>query len=159
MTASERCLAYICSLIIILSLSAPTAADTKPVPIKKGDKCQVCGMFVSPYPTWAAEIVFKDGSYAVFDGPKDMFKYYLNIGKFNPAKRQSDISALYVTEYYSTGMVNANDIFFVRGSDVEGPMGNELVPVGSEEKAKVFMKDHRGKKILKYKEVRMEDLK
>ena len=37
------------------------------------DKCPVCGMFVHKYPKWVAEIIFKDGTHAVFDGPKDTY--------------------------------------------------------------------------------------
>jgi nitrous oxide reductase accessory protein NosL len=148
------------SLILLSGLfSISPAADRKPVEIKKSDKCQVCGMLVFPYPNWAAEIVFNDGTYAAFDGPKDMFRYYFSLGKFNPSKKQSDIAAVFVTEYYSTRMMDAHQVFFIKGSDVEGPMGAELVAVESADKAKVFMKDHKGKKILKFIEVRMEDLK
>ena len=57
-------------------------------------------MFVAKYPDFLAEIVFKDGSYAVFDGPKDMFKYYMNLPVYNASKKQDDIEAVYVTDYY-----------------------------------------------------------
>lgn len=155
-----RYVAMIFSVILLSGLfSVSRAAERKPVEIKKSDKCQVCGMLVYPYPTWAAEIVFNDGTYAAFDGPKDMFKYYLNIGKFNPSKKQSDIAAIFVTEYYSTRMMDAHEVFFVKGSDVDGPMGAELIAVESADRAKVFMKDHKGKKILRFNEVKMEDLK
>ena len=40
------------------------------------DKCPVCGMFVAKYPGFLAQIQFRDGSIAFFDGPKDFFKYY-----------------------------------------------------------------------------------
>lgn len=155
-----KAVAMIFSVILLSGLFLVSqAAERKPVEIKKGDKCQVCGMLVYPYPTWAAEIIFSDGTYAAFDGPKDMFKYYLNIGKFNPSKKQSDIAAIFVTEYYSTRMMDAHEVFFVKGSDVDGPMGAELIAVESADRAKVFMKDHKGKKILRFNEVKMEDLK
>lgn len=153
----------ICALSVALLLlfsSASPAEEKKPVEVKKGDKCQVCGMFVSGYPTWVAEIIFNDGTYSVFDGPKDMFRYYFNIAKYNPGKKLSDINAIYVTEYYSAKFMDARKgIFFVQGSDVNGPMGAELVPVDSFDRAKEFMKDHHGKKILKFGEVKKEDLK
>ncbi len=146
--------------LFLLFSSALQAQEKGPIAVKKGDKCQVCGMFVSGFPTWVAEIIFNDGTYSVFDGPKDMFRYYFNIAKYNPSKKQSDINAIYVTEYYSTKFMDARKgIFFVQGSDVNGPMGSELVPVDSLGRAKEFMKDHRGKKILKFDEVRKEDLR
>jgi nitrous oxide reductase accessory protein NosL len=147
------------ALLLLVSAAAP-AGEKKPVAVKKGDKCRVCGMFVSGYPTWVAEIIFQDGTYAVFDGPKDMFRYYFNVPKYNPGKKQSDIDAIYVTEYYSAKFMDARKgIFFVQGSDVNGPMGPEMVPVDSLDGAKGFMKDHRGKKIFTFDEVRSEDLR
>ncbi|MBI5101318.1 MAG: nitrous oxide reductase accessory protein NosL [Nitrospirae bacterium] len=126
--------------------------------VKKDDKCRVCGMFVAKYKEWIAQIVFKDGTYAVFDGPKDMLKYYFDLPKYNPSKKLSDIRAVYVTEYYSAKMSDAGKLFFVTGSDVNGPMGKELIPVDSEKHAREFLKDHGGKKILKFGELTKEDV-
>ncbi len=152
------------SVFIIISsflflFSVSHAADVKPAEIKKNDKCPVCGMLVYGYKDWMSQIVFKDGTYAAFDGPKDMFRYYLNPGKYGAAKKQSDIAAVFVTEYYSTKMMDARGLFFIKGSDVNGPMGSELVPIESTDKAKEFMRDHRGEKILKFGDVTVEDLR
>lgn len=145
--------------MLFLSLPLSFATDKKPVAVKKSDKCPVCGMFVSGYKNWLAEIIFSDGTYAAFDGPKDMFRYYLDLKKYNPSKTASDISAIYITEYYSTELTDARKVFFVLGSNVNGPMGAELVPLASETAAKEFLKDHKGKKVLKFNEVTGEDLK
>jgi len=151
----------ILAVIYLMFLSAPLslAADKKPVEVQKSDKCPVCGMFVAKYKNWLAEIIFTDGSYAVFDGPKDMFRYYFNVKQYNPAKTVSDISNIYVTEYYSTGLTEARKVFFVVGSDVYGPMGAELIPLATEAAAKDFLKDHSGSRILKFNEVTIEHLK
>jgi len=132
------------------------ASEVKPVTPKKDDKCPVCGMFVAKYTHWQAEVVFKDGTYAVFDGPKDMFKYYLNLQKYASLKKSADIMGIYVTEYYSTSLVDATKMFYVSGSDVYGPMGDEFVPISSESGAKEFMRDHKGARILKFQEVTNE---
>jgi len=151
----------ILTVIYLMFLSVPLsiAADKKPVEVRKSDKCPVCGMFVAVYKNWLAQIIFTDGSYAVFDGPKDMFRYYLNVKKYNPAKTASDISIVYVTEYYSTALIDSRKAVFVQGSDVNGPMGAELVPLATEAAAKDFMKDHKGSRILKFSEVTVENLK
>ena len=149
-----------CSLLLSISIaSTGLTAEMKPGPVPKGAKCPVCGMFVEKYKEWITQVVFTDGTAAFFDGPKDMFRYYFNIAKYNPGKKQSDINAIYVTEYYSAKFMDARKgIFFVQESDVNGPMGAELVPVDSFDRAKEFMKDHHGKKILKFGEVKKEDL-
>jgi nitrous oxide reductase accessory protein NosL len=136
-----------------------SAADKKPVEVRQSDKCPVCGMFVAKYKNWLAEIIFTDGTYAAFDGPKDMFRYYFDVKKYHPSKTASDISNIYVTEYYSTEIMDARKVFFVQGSDVNGPMGAELVPLASEAAAKEFLKDHKGSKILKFSEVTGKYLK
>jgi nitrous oxide reductase accessory protein NosL len=143
---------------MLLMASGSFAAERGPVEVNKADKCQVCGMFVAKYKEWIAQVIFTDGSYAVFDGPKDLFRYYLNPRKYTPSKKQSDIQALYVTEYYSAKLLDARKMFYVAGSNVTGPMGSELVPLESEQKAKEFMKDHAGKKILKFSEITAEAL-
>ena len=149
------------TILYMLFLSVPfsCAADKKPVEVRLSDKCPVCGMFVAKYKNWQSQIIFSDGSYAAFDGPKDMFRYYLDLKKYNPSKIAADISNIYVTEYYSAVMTDAHKLFYVQGSNVNGPMGSELVPLASEAKAKEFLTDHKGKKVLKFNEVTGENLR
>lgn len=150
------------SLALVLALcfySLSAAAEKGPADIKQTDKCQICGMFVAKYPGWIAQVIFSDGTYAAFDGPRDMFKFYFDPGKYNPSRKKSDITKLYVTEYYSTRIMDAEKLFFVVGSDVYGPMGAELIPVDSMEAAREFMRDHQGKKIIKFGEIKPGDLK
>ncbi|MEW6002462.1 MAG: nitrous oxide reductase accessory protein NosL [Nitrospirota bacterium] len=64
-----------------------------------------------------------------------------------------------MTDYYSAKPVDAKKAYFVKGSDVFGPMGAELIPLETEAKAREFLKDHKGKRILSFNEVRPEDLK
>jgi len=72
-------------------------------------------MFVAKYPDFLAEILFKDGSYAFFDGTKDMFKYYFNLKKYNPKKRLEDIDSIYVTDYYNLALIDGYQAFYVIG--------------------------------------------
>lgn len=143
-------------LVAVAGASADPAGYIKP---SSKDKCPVCGMFVAKYPDFVAEIVFKDGSYAVFDGPKDMFKYYLDVSRYNPAKRPDDIRSIFVTDYYGVQPTDAVSAFYVIGSDVYGPMGRELIPFVAEDDAQEFMKDHAGKQVLRFGEVTAEVVK
>ena len=118
--------------------------------------CPVCGMFVAPYPDFVAEILFKDGSYVVFDGMKDMMKYYSDMKKYEKVRNPSDIKAIYVTDYYSLSFVDGYAAFYVLGSDVYGPMGREFIPFGKEAEARQFMNDHQGKALLKFGEITRE---
>jgi hypothetical protein len=51
------------------------------------------------------------GSYAVFDGVKDMLKYYFGLSKYNPKKKKSDIDEIYVTDYYDLTMIDGLKAF------------------------------------------------
>ncbi len=146
--------ALFCTLLgITLSCGFVVAAEF--IPPDKKDKCPVCGMFVYKYKKWVAEIVFKDGSHRLFDGCKDMLKYYFKMNKYERTLEKKDITDIYVTEYYSTKIMKANTdkLYFVLGSDVLGPMGHEFIPVYGETEAKIFKLDHNGKNIYRFDEI------
>jgi nitrous oxide reductase accessory protein NosL len=124
----------------------------EPNPTAK-DKCPVCGMFVSMFADWNARIKFKDSTDAIFDGAKCMFKYYLNLKKYNPTKNKEDITVISVKDYYSATSIDALKAFFVIWSDVYGPMGHEPIPFEKEAEAKKFLNEHKGKKILRFKDI------
>ena len=98
-------------------------------------------------------IEFKDTTAAIFDGAKCLFKYYLDIKKYDPTKNKEDITEISVMDYYSKTSIGALQAFFVIWSDVYGPMGHEPIPFEKETDAKKFMKEHKGKKILRFKDV------
>ena len=147
------------TLTLLFALSSAVAVEIKPVKPLPKDKCPVCGMFVAKYPDFLAEFIFSDGSYAVFDGVKDMFKDYFNLKKYHPSKGNSDIRALFVTDYYTLTLINGYEAFYVLGSDVYGPMGKELIPFEKEADAREFLKDHKGKAVLRFKDVTTEIIK
>jgi nitrous oxide reductase accessory protein NosL len=147
-------------LIAVISLSAPAGgAEKKALKPSPRDKCTVCGMFVAKYPDWVATIAFRDGSVAFFDGPKDLLTYYHDLQRYNPTKKKSDILSTQVSEYYSLEPIDALKAYYVIGSDVYGPMGSELIPFSTETEAAEFLKDHRGKKIVTFRDITPEVLK
>jgi len=143
--------------IVIMTLVCLTAvafaADLKPRKPGPGDKCPVCGMFVSKYSDFAAQIQFRDGTVAFFDGPKDMFTYYQELSRYNPGKKQSDVVAVFVTSYYTLTSIDGLLAWYVAGSDVYGPMGRELIPFAKESEAREFSRDHKGKALLRFRAI------
>jgi len=149
----------IMALTLVVLSTGPGAADTAPpapVTATKTDKCPVCGMFVAKYPDFLAQIIYRDGSYALFDGAKDLFKYLFNIKKYHPDKERSEIAAIYVIDYYQMKSIDARTARYVVGSDVFGPMGRELIPFQQQAEAKEFIKDHAGKQLLGFEEITPE---
>ena len=124
--------------LCVLAGGVGVAAEGPPPPGPK-DRCAICGMFVAKYPAWVATIVTAGGARHCFDGPKDLFRFLAREkGAEDP---QTEI---WVTDYYTTKPVKARGAVYVRGSDVMGPMGAELVPLASPAHAESFRADHGG---------------
>ncbi len=134
---------------------APVMAADSPAFPSPGpkDTCPVCGMFVSLYPDWIATVLYQDGHAHHFDGAKDLFKYLLNLPKYAPGHSKNDIVAIGVTEYYGVTRIDAHAAWYVLGSDMLGPMGHELVPLATQAEATDFLKDHHGKRIVRFDEI------
>ena len=140
--------------------SALAAAQAVSVP-KPGPKdlCPVCGMLVSKYPNWVAAVVYTDGHAHHFDGAKDLFKYLQELPRYAPGHRREDVATVAVTDFYNLEKIDARQAWYVTGSDVLGPMGHELVPLATRADAEDFLKDHKGKRILRFADVVPEVLK
>ncbi len=126
------------------------AHSGKEIQVPEKAKCPVCGMFVAKYPKWAAEMVVAGKPY-YFDGVKDMMKFYIFDGDF-PYDRQK-IEKILVTDFYTLEGIDARKAYYVLGSEVYGPMGNELIPFKDEASAKNFMADHGGEKIVRFDQI------
>jgi nitrous oxide reductase accessory protein NosL len=131
------------------------AAQALPKPGPK-DLCPVCGMLVAKYPHWVATIVYQDGHAHHFDGAKDMFKFWHEPAKYAAGHSREQMAKIVVTDYYNLQPIDAKTALYVIGSDVLGPMGHELVPLASLDDAKEFMKEHKGKRILRFDQVTRE---
>lgn len=96
-------------------------------------RCAHCGMKIDPQSAFRAEVV--DGvTTRPFDTPRCALTAWMAGGKKG---------AVRVQDYYDRAWHDGNDLRFVVGSDVLGPMGKELVPVDAPRVAK-FRRDHDG---------------
>ncbi len=108
-------------------------------------RCPVCGMFTAKYPKWTARIETQKGEKLYFDGVKDMMKFY-----FDPKRYHHDeevFTKIKVTDYYTLEAIDANKAYFVLGSSVYGPMGEELIPFKTKADAQHFKEQHHGNSI------------
>jgi nitrous oxide reductase accessory protein NosL len=124
--------------------------------VKKHEKCPVCGMFVAKYPKWVAKIELSNKKHFYFDGVKDMMKYYFNPTKFKGHYKKELITKIYVTDYYTLKKIEAKKAYYVIGSNVYGPMGEELIPFETFDSAKEFKDSHYGKKIVTFDKIKTE---
>lgn len=130
---------------------------SKTIQVPTDAKCPVCGMFVHKYPKWVASIEIHEHTH-YFDGVKDMMKFYFQPSKYAHAHEVADLKDIKVTDYYTLNALKAQDAYYVIGSNIYGPMGEELIPFETKEKAEKFSNDHFGKKILKFEEIKEEML-
>ena len=128
-----------------------TAVQKIEVPEK--EKCPVCGMFVAKYPKWTALVKAADGHKYYFDGVKDMMKFYFKPAKYHVELTKADFARMVVSDYYTLAAIDAQKAWYVAGSNVFGPMGNELIPFKTEKDALVFQEDHFGEKVLSFSEI------
>lgn len=126
------------------------------ISVPKESKCPVCGMFVAKYPKWVG-LIKHNGDDFYFDGAKDLFKFYFDPKRyFYNDGATKDFSEVYVTDYYSLQQLNAKEAWYVIGSNVYGPMGHELIPFVSKQKAQEFFNEHDGEVIISFDEITNE---
>lgn len=134
-----------------------TAMPKSLAPITAHDRCVVCGMFVAKYPSWISQIKLSDGQVVMFDGAKDMFVYYFAPKQYGGG--DTTVVDLAVKDYYTQEWLDGRKALYVIGSDVYGPMGDELIPFKNQASAVNFLGDHHGKKILPFKDITAELVK
>jgi copper chaperone NosL len=145
--------------MVLLSLSIllmSASGFSEPLqPVHDDEKCPVCGMFVAKFDQWLTQIVAENSRPLVFDGVKDMMAYY-----FDPSRYGGSIDAsgaeIWVRNYYTLEYIDGRGAWYVAGSDVMGPMGEELIPFSTRDEAEQFKKDHHGAAVLRFEEITEE---
>jgi hypothetical protein len=100
----------------------------------KSPRCVTCGMKVDPASPWVSYVTV-GGTEAAFDTPSCAFAAW--------RKAKTSAGPARFREYYSQELKPVEELRFVSGSDVTGPMGPELVPVRAETAGR-FARDHNG---------------
>lgn len=142
----RKTVAHVAALaaLILLATSVSAVEAYAPQAIAAAERCPVCGMYPANYPQWHAQIVFKDGGHSSFDSPADMFRFLLDMAKYDKRHTSAEIGKTYVTEHQTGGWLDARAAFFVAGSKAQGPMGPDLPAFASKEKAAEFAKSAGG---------------
>ncbi len=123
---------------------------TTQIEVPKSSRCPVCGMFTHKYPKWVATLQTKQHNY-YFDGVKDMMKFYFDPKRYHHDREK--ITNILVSDYYSLQAINAQKAYFVIGSNIYGPMGEELIPFADKSQAEQFLEEHHGKAIYTFDKI------
>ncbi len=112
-------------------------------------------MHISKSPNWAGKITLQNGKKVFFSSPKGLFEFYHQPGKWFDVgvKSEADFKQILVTDYNSKKPINARGAFYVYGSNVTSPAGDDLIPFRDYDAAQQFSSAHKGKRILAFAEV------
>ncbi len=100
------------------------------------------------------EATLKNGKTAYFISVKSMMMVHLHQDYFKKHKLlDDDIQTLYVHDYLTGEKIEAAKAVYVFGSRIIGPHGDDLIPLSSETKAKIFEAKYGGHKILPYAKI------
>ena len=143
-------LVIMCVVLVGINVSA------EPVdPVSSTERCAVCGMMVAKYTPWITQIHAAGEKPVMFDGVKDMMAYYFNPISYS-GKGEMQSADLWVKDYYTLEYIDGREALYVVGSDVMGPMGEELIPFASRDAAENFRKDHKGKEVISFDDIGAE---
>ncbi len=141
-------------LIILLLYPALFAADSV-----WGDKPNVTdpiyGLKIDKYPKFTATVTLKNGKKIRFCCVKSMLHFYYKPWHFpeygikDPAK----IAKMEVKDYLDGKAVDAKKAWYVFGSRVAGPHGDDLIPLSTRTRAELFTKRYGGTRIMDFKTV------
>jgi copper chaperone NosL len=101
---------------------------------RRGTRCATCGMRIDPASPWVSYLTIA-GKEEAFDTPNCALAAW--------KKAAARVNGARFREYYSQELKPVQELRFVKGSDVVGPMGPDLVPVAPATAGR-FARDHNG---------------
>ena len=141
---------------IILSLAlASSLLFSYTMDFDKESSCVVRHIKVYEAPAWVSKIELKNGKKIYFSSPKSMFEFYFRPGKWFDigVKNEKDFKDILVTDFKTLKPVKAKGAFFIYGTNVTSPAGDDLIAFNSYADAEEFSKKHNGKRILGFRDV------
>lgn len=160
---------FLTIFLSLLTLNFSNAAESgvskryDRVDLSSMDRCPVCGEYIFRHQKWAVLLYYEKNNrmkHLAFDGVKEFLKFYLNPQKWGDYPNiRMHIKKIVFRDYISGKPVVSYETWFVLGSDIKGPKGNDLIPFSSKEAAEKFMKSHNGSEILSFEEITEETLK
>ena len=121
----------------------------------KETSCVVRHIKVYKDPAWVAKIELQNGKKVFFSSPKSMFEFYFRPGKWFDigVKSEEDFKDILVTDFKTLKAVKAKGAFYIYGTNVTSPAGDDLVAFNSYADAEEFSEKHNGKRILGFRDV------
>jgi copper chaperone NosL len=132
-----------------LAAGAVSAACKKSERDLQSGRCNHCGMRIDPTSAWRTELLGADGSTITFDTP------WCALTSWRGGKTTA--ASIRLQDYYDRRWRRGEELRFVIGGDVVGPMGPDVVPVDPARVTK-FIQDHSADRALRLEEITPEIL-
>jgi nitrous oxide reductase accessory protein NosL len=109
-------------------------------------------MEVDKYPKFEADIVLKNGKKIRFCCPKSMFHFYFKPYHYPDygVEKSEEIEKLIVRDYLDGKEIDGKKAWYVFGSRLTGPHGDDLIPLSSKTKAELFVQRYGGSRIMDF---------
>ncbi len=110
---------------------------------------------VDKYKKFEADIILKNGRKIRFCCPKSMFHFYFKPYHYPEygVEKPDAIDKLIVKDYLDGKEIDAKKAWYVFGSRLVGPHGDELIPLSSKARAELFVKRYGGSRIMDFETV------
>ncbi len=147
------------SILAVLSLSAENNSTANSATAAKWqiERDPVYMLDISKYPKFGAQIVLKNGKTIPFVSVKSMMNFFYHPEKYpgyGVTAKGKEIEKMFVKDYLDGKKIPAESAWFVFGSRLAGPHGDDLIPLSSKMRAELFVKKFGGTKIMSYNEMR-----
>ncbi len=107
---------------------------------------------VDKYPKFQTEMVLKNGRKIRFCCVKSMLGFYFSPYRFPEygVKESGEIDKMFVKDYLDGSRIDAKKAWYVFGSRLVGPHGDDLIPLSSKTRAELFVKRYGGTRIMEF---------
>ena len=138
-------------LVLILSLNI-FAKDSNTTTQKEPQKLDpVYKLDLKKYPKFSTELILKNGKKIEFASVKSMMNFYFHPEKYPKygVKSRKEIDKMFVKDYITGKKIDAEDAFYIFGSRLVGPHGDDLIPLSSKTQADLFIKKYGGTRVMR----------
>ncbi|NPA28100.1 MAG: hypothetical protein GXN91_03525 [Epsilonproteobacteria bacterium] len=110
---------------------------------------------LNKYQKFLAKAVLENGDEVEFVSVKSMLQVYFNQDYFLKKRLlKSKIKKMFVKDYLDGSLVDAKEAFYVFGSRLVGPHGDDLIPLKNKTNLELFKIKYGGTKVLKFDEIK-----
>lgn len=125
-------------------------------PVDNKDQCPVCQMYPARYPKNRCQLIDKEKAIHHFCSTQCLFQFLKDPKPF--VSKDVSPMMIWVTDYPSGSWISAKTAYFLVGSRVQGPMGQEALAFDKNAEALSLSRQESGD-VLMFKEVSFEKIK